>query len=269
MIRLAIAGVGGRMGREVLAAAIADERFAVVGGTVRSGSVLPVVAAGLRLADDPRAIVPDADVVVDFSTPASSLAHAAVCAEYGVPLVCGTTGFDAAQERQLRAHGDRIPLVHARNTSAGIAALLTLLPTLAELMGGSDVEIVETHHRHKADAPSGTALALAEAVGGGPLVHGRHGRTPRRRGEIGIHAVRGGGNPGEHVVLFVGEGEEIRISHRVFGRRAYADGALRAAAALIGRPPGVYDPTDLWGGQAAAPANGAAPDLSERELAGA
>lgn len=256
MLRLVIAGVGGRMGREVAAAAAADPAFAVVGGTVRPGSaaaeqawevVTGMPLAGARIVADPRAIVPEADVVVDFSTPAATLAHAEVCAGAGVPLVSGTTGFDFAQTARLRTCGERTALFLARNMSAGIGALLALLPTLAEALAGYDVEIVETHHRHKQDAPSGTALMLAEAIAGGaaPLVHGREGMAPRRAGEIGVHAIRAGGNPGEHVVVFACEGEEVRVGHRAFGRRAYAEGALRAARWLVGQPPGVYGPADL------------------------
>jgi len=249
-IRLAIAGIAGRVGREVLAAATADPAFAVVGGTIRPGAPPPPdPPRSLRVVADPRAIVPDADVVVDFSTPESSLAHAAVCAEQGVPLVCGTTGFTPEQTDRLRACGEQTPFYLARNMSAGVGALLALLPALAEALAGYDVEIVETHHRHKIDAPSGTALALAEAIAGDrprrPLVHGRRGTALRTAGEIGIHAVRGGGNPGEHVVAVAAEGEEVRVAHRAFGRRAYAEGALRAATWLVGRGPGVYGPADL------------------------
>jgi 4-hydroxy-tetrahydrodipicolinate reductase len=280
--RIAIAGVAGRMGRDVAAAAAEDAAWEIAGGTVRPGgahdgatfeAAAGIAVSNARLATDPRAIVPDSAVVIDFTTPAAALAHAAVCAEYGVPFVTGTTGFSPEQDAALRALSRRIPVYAARNMSAGIAALLALLPALADALKGYDVEIVETHHRRKLDAPSGTALALAEAIAGGreaSRVHGRHGIAPRQTGEIGIHAVRGGGNPGEHAIVLSADGEEVRIMHRAFSRRAYAEGALRAAQWLTHQSPGWYGPLDP--GRIAAPAGDAARPAylvgSERELAG-
>ncbi len=283
-IRLVIAGLGGRMGREVAAAAAGDPRFEIVGGTVRAGSALDgapfaavagIDAPGARVATDPRALVPDAHAVIDFSTPAAALEHAAVCADYRVPLATGVTGFSSDEMAALHGFAASAPILHARNMSPGVAALLALLPALAEALAGYDVEIVETHHRHKQDAPSGTALALAEAAAGdAPRVLGRGGIAPRTPGEIGIHAVRAGGNPGEHAVVFAAEGEEVRICHRAFTRRAYADGALSAAARLVGRAPGFYGLADLGRRPAAFPegdlANGRArAPITECELAGA
>jgi 4-hydroxy-tetrahydrodipicolinate reductase len=198
-------------------------------------------------------------VVIDVSAPAGTLAHARICADYGVPLVSGVTGLSAAEMAELRRLAARIPMLHARNLSPGMAALLALLPALAAALAGYDLEIVETHHRHKRDAPSGTALALAEAAAGGaPVVLGRGGIAPRADGEIGIHAVRGGGNPGEHAVIFAADGEEVRVCHRAFSRRAYADGALRAAAWIVGQPAGWYGMVDLSRG-APAPTPTSAP----------
>lgn len=282
-IRLVVAGVGGRMGREVVAAAAGDGRFAIVGGVVRPGSphegapfamVTGVDVAGARIAADPRRLVPDADVVVDFSAAAGTLALAEMCAAYRVPLASGVTGFAPEEMAALRALAARTPILHARNMSPGVAAMLALLPALAEALAGYDVEIVETHHRHKQDAPSGTALALAEAAAGdAPRSFGRSGIAPRVSGEVGIHAVRTGGNPGEHTVVFAAHGEEVRVCHRAFSRRAYADGALSAAARLVGRAPGMYALADL--AQRFAPSSDAdtvgrarAP-ITERELAGA
>jgi 4-hydroxy-tetrahydrodipicolinate reductase len=158
------------------------------------------------------------------------------------------------QLARLDAAAARVPVFHARNMSAGIDAILRALPALLAALPGYDVEIIETHHRHKRDAPSGTALAIAEAVARAIGSHlpdaatfGREGMASRRPGEIGVHAVRGGGNPGEHAVIVAGDGEEIRLSHRSFGRRAYADGALRAARFVAGRPPGRYGMADLTG----------------------
>ena len=153
-------------------------------------------------------------------------------------------------ERLVRA-AERIPVFVARNLSVGIAALVRVLPDLVAALDGFDIEIVETHHRHKVDAPSGTALALLEAIRSAQIhadpltVHGRSGHAPRQPEEVGIHAVRAGGNPGEHSVILADAGEEIRISHRAFSRRPYALGALRAARWLVGRPPGLYGMADL------------------------
>lgn len=284
MTHITIAGVAGRMGREVAAAAADDPAITVTGGTVRPGSAQEgatfreaagIDLPGARLASDPRAIVPDSMAVVDFTTPAGALAHARVCAEYGIPFVTGTTGFTADEQADLRALSRAIPIYWARNMSAGIAALLALLPALADALRGYDVEIVETHHRRKLDAPSGTALALAEAIaealpGDSPRVHGRSGIAPRQPGEIGIHAVRGGGNPGEHSIIFSADGEEVRIQHRAFSRRAYAEGSLRAAGWLVGQHPGFYGPADLGRSAGDAPIQLARYLVgSERELAGA
>jgi 4-hydroxy-tetrahydrodipicolinate reductase len=200
------------------------------------------------------ALLAGTDAVIDFSTPAGTTAAAAACVEAGIPFISGTTGLSAADLDVLQEATRRIPVFYARNMSLGIATLLSLLPAIAATLEGFDIEIVETHHRHKADAPSGTALALAEAVAGGldkPLnqlaTYGRQGIAPRRAGEIGIHAVRAGGNPGEHQVIFASEGEEVRLSHRSFSRRAYALGALRAARFVVGRDPGFYSLDDLLG----------------------
>jgi 4-hydroxy-tetrahydrodipicolinate reductase len=154
----------------------------------------------------------------------------------------------------LRAVAERIAVFHAANMSPGLNAALAVLPTLVRALEGYDVEIVETHHRQKVDAPSGTALMLArvvaEAGGGdvdGRLRHGREGWRRRDADEIGMHAIRSGGNPGEHVVILAGEGEELRLSHRAFSRVSYAEGALRAARLIVGQPPGWYDPATLPG----------------------
>jgi 4-hydroxy-tetrahydrodipicolinate reductase len=171
-----------------------------------------------------------------------------------VPLVSGTTGLDVAQIATVRAAAERVAVFHAANMSPGVNAALAVLPTLVRALGDYDVEIVEAHHRHKADAPSGTALALARAVAGlsgealdGRLRHGREGTSLRDASEIGIHAIRAGGNPGEHTVILASEGEEVRLSHRAFSRASYAAGSLRAARLIVGQPPGWYDPATLPG----------------------
>lgn len=259
-IQIVVAGAAGRMGREVAAAAAELPDVNVRGGLLRPGSAagngwrdipgLPIKGAVLE--GDPRPLLAGAGALIDFSTPAGAVGYAQACATVGLPFVSGTTGLSAADLDVLRLAARQIPVFYARNMSLGIAALLAALPAIAIALDGFDVEIVETHHRHKVDAPSGTALAIAEAVAGDelrspgrPLCFGRQGTAPREAGEIGLHAVRAGGNPGEHQVIFVNDGEEVRLSHRSFSRRAYALGALRAAAFVANQPPGWYEPRDF------------------------
>jgi 4-hydroxy-tetrahydrodipicolinate reductase len=252
-VRLVVAGVGGRMGREIVAAAAGDPAVAVVGGTVRAGSsfVLP----GVRLSASPAELLPGADVLVDFTTPASTMAHARAAVEVGRPAVVGTTGLSEAEVEELRALSQRVAILYGRNMSVGVNALLRLLPDLVRALDGYDVEITEAHHRHKKDAPSGTALALGEVIAGAMrvklsdvAVYGREGIQPRRHGEVGIHALRGGGNAGEHTVLLADEGEQIQVVHRAYSRRTFALGAVRAAKWVVGRPPGLYGMADVLAG---------------------
>jgi 4-hydroxy-tetrahydrodipicolinate reductase len=260
-IRIIVAGAAGRMGREIISAAGEEPDLTIVGGLLRPGalattgewqSVAGLPVPGAVLDGDASTLLAGIDAVIDFTTPSGATAAAAACVEAGVPLVSGTTGLTAADQESLRQATRWIPVFYARNMSLGIATLLSLLPAIAATLEGFDVEIVETHHHHKADAPSGTALALAEAIAGGRdgsldqlASYGRRGIAPRHPGEIGIHAVRAGGNPGEHQVIIASEGEEIRLSHRSFSRRAYAQGALRAARFIVGRDPGFYGLDDV------------------------
>ncbi|MDQ3696088.1 MAG: 4-hydroxy-tetrahydrodipicolinate reductase [Chloroflexota bacterium] len=248
------------MGREIVSAAAQMPDVTIVGGLIRPGGANDDVrrheTAGTAvrtatLADD-RSLLAAADVLIDFTTPAGTSAYARACTETGIAFVTGTTGLAASHLDELQAAAVKVSVFYARNMSLGIAALLAVLPTIAAALPGFDIEIVETHHRHKADAPSGTALALAEAIAGALGIDvedrarfGRHGIARRHRGEIGIHAVRGGGNPGEHQIIFASDGEEIRLSHRSFSRRAYAEGALRAASFVAGRAPNLYGVRDL------------------------
>jgi len=242
------------MGREIAALAISDPRIMLIGGLSRHVRTAESGLDGVRLFADVATLLSEIDVLVDFSAPEGTVGHAAACAAAGVPLVCGTTGLDDARMVSLRAAAARIPVFHAANMSPGLNAALAVLPTLVRALAGYDVEIVETHHRYKADAPSGTALALARAVaeaGGGVVEdrvrHGREGRRRRDAAEIGVHAIRAGGNPGEHGVILASEGEELRLSHRAFSRACYAEGAIRAARLIVGQPPGWYDPATLPG----------------------
>jgi 4-hydroxy-tetrahydrodipicolinate reductase len=224
------------MGREIGALVATDEALTIVGGVGRD-----------TLADLP-AIVAAADVLMDFSSPTATPAVTAVARTARIPLVIGTTGLDPAVIGGLRGLAETVPVWYARNMSAGVSLLQRILPEVTRALAGFDIEVLEAHHRHKVDAPSGTALMLAEAILAGlatnpsSFVHGREGVAPRDAGEIGFHAIRGGGNPGEHTVLFASDQEEVRISHRAFSRQVFAAGAIRAARAIHDAAPGWYGP---------------------------
>jgi 4-hydroxy-tetrahydrodipicolinate reductase len=251
-VRIGIAGIQGRMGREIAALAAKDPALDLIGGLCRTPE--DGFGHGYLLVTEAESLLPEIDVLIDFSSPAGTALLAAQMAATGTPLVTGTTGLDAEQAAALRAATDRIAVFQAANMSPGVNAMLAVLPTLVRALNGYDLEIVETHHRHKVDAPSGTALALGQAIAeasGAPLAErarlGREGHSPRQAGEIGILAVRAGGNPGEHEVILAGDGEEVRLSHRAFSRAAYAEGALRAARLIAGQPAGWYEPATLPG----------------------
>ena len=253
-VSIGIAGIRGRMGREIAALAANDSRVEVVGGLSRRVRDGEPGSIGIPLFEDVSDLLTVIDVLIDFSAPVASVVHADACASLGVPLVCGTTGLDVDQKASLRAAAERVAVFHAANMSPGVNAAIAVLPTIVRALQGYDVEIIESHHRHKADAPSGTALAMARAVAeasGGNLEgrarYGREGASLRVSEEIGIHAIRGGGNPGEHTVILAGDGEEIRLSHRAFSRASYADGALRAARLIVEQPPGWFEPATLPG----------------------
>jgi 4-hydroxy-tetrahydrodipicolinate reductase len=251
--RIGIAGIQGRMGGEIAALAVADPDFQLVGGISREAQA-EGGPHGVQIVADAAELLPHIDVLIDFSAPEATVAHARACAAAGVPLVSGTTGLEADQVEALRAAAEQTAIFHAANMSPGVNAALAVLPTLVRALPDYDLEIVESHHRQKVDAPSGTALLLARVAAdaqGIPLAgrerYGRHGSSRRLPQEIGIHAVRGGGNPGEHTVILTGPGEEIRLSVRAFDRSAYAQGALQAARSIVGQPPGWYEPTTLPG----------------------
>jgi 4-hydroxy-tetrahydrodipicolinate reductase len=193
------------------------------------------------------------DVMIDFSLPAGTLALAKVCAERGIPLVVGTTGFEPEQRRELEREAGRIPLLIASNFSKAVNLLMRLAGEAARALGdAADIEIVERHHHFKKDAPSGTALRLAEivgqAIGSDRFAHGRQGVVGERpRGEIGLHALRTGDNPGEHTVVFGLMGECLELSHRALNRDGFARGAIDAAKFLAGKPPRLYTMSDLLG----------------------
>ena len=256
-LKIAIIGAGGRMGREVAIAALRDPGFQIVGAVDAAGSLCigqdvgslcGQGQTGILVADSAEPAARAATVLIEFSSPAASVEHAELAARLGKAAVIGTTGFTADQLELLRLAAESTPILLAPNMSVGICLLLKVLPLVAQALGDSyDVEIVETHHRHKKDAPSGTALALGQAIAAAlsrdwseAAVYGRRGVAPRQPGEIGLHALRGGGSVGEHLVLFANDGEEIAITHRALSRQTFALGALRAARYVAGRAPGLY-----------------------------
>jgi 4-hydroxy-tetrahydrodipicolinate reductase len=205
---------------------------------------------------DADAALAGADLLIDFTRPEGTLAHVRACRQHRKGMVIGTTGFSAAQKKQIDEAARAIPIVMAANFAVGVNALYKLAETAARILGeGYDVEIIEAHHRQKVDAPSGTALKLGEVVAmalNRKLTevqrHGRHGEPGARpAAEIGFHAVRGGDIVGEHTVLFAGSGERLELTVRSQSRATYASGALRAARWLRGREPGLYDMYDVLG----------------------
>lgn len=265
MVRVAIAGCAGRMGRTNLAEALDDPQIELVGGCERSGHSaigrdLGTLAGrepiGIACTEDFADLARRAEVVVEFSHPEATLAHAAVCAEAGCAHVIGTTGLDRAAEARLRELAGRIPILWAPNMSQGVNLLLALVERVAAALdAGFDIEIVEMHHRHKIDAPSGTALAFGRAAARGrgielerAAVFDRHGQTGERpEGAIGFAVLRGGDVVGDHTVVFAGPGERIELTHRASDRRIYARGAMRAARWIAGRPPGFYGMAEVLG----------------------
>jgi 4-hydroxy-tetrahydrodipicolinate reductase len=213
-------------------------------------------STGIRVTADLRQGLAGADVLIDFTRPEGTLAHLALCRDIGVKPVVGTTGFTPAQKAELAGFAKDLPIVFAPNMSVGLNVMLRLLEQAALLLGdGYDVEVLEAHHRHKVDAPSGTALAmgevLARALGRNLADDGvftRHGHTGERKsGSIGFATLRGGDVIGDHTVMFLGTGERIEISHRSSSRANYVAGSLRAARFLAGRAPGLYGMDDVLG----------------------
>jgi 4-hydroxy-tetrahydrodipicolinate reductase len=246
MIHLVLVGAAGRMGAAV-EQAVADTPGFVIKARVDRAARQPAGATGWTA--DAAGVLGAGDVAVEFSDPAACAALATLCAERGAGLVSGTTGLDPAQDQAVRAAARRVAVVRGANFSLGVAALRRALrAALAALPPGWDVEIVERHHRLKADSPSGTALALAADVvarrggeGSAPCFGRGPGRTgPRPAGEIGMHSVRGGTWVGDHTVLLAGEGEWLELRHIAQDRLAFAHGALAAARFVAGAGPGLY-----------------------------
>ena len=263
MLGIVVTGAAGRMGAQIvrLLAGEADlrlhaavERAGGPGGD--SGLAAGLPANGLPVTHDLAAALPGADVVVDFTHHEASARHAEICAERGVAVVIGSTGFTPQARARVEAAARRVPVVLSPNMSVGVNVLFELVRRAAATLGDAfDVEIVELHHKRKKDAPSGTAEKLAEvaarALGREPaevVAYARHGMVGERPArEIGVQALRGGDVVGEHTVLFCGEGERLELVHRAMSREQFARGALRAARWVAGRPAGLYDMADVLG----------------------
>jgi 4-hydroxy-tetrahydrodipicolinate reductase len=256
-MKVAIAGAAGRMGQALIEAVRADRDLQLAAALEAQGNpALGRDAGGVSISSDLGAALRAADVLIDFTRPEATLSHVRACREQGKRMVIGTTGFSAAQKKEIEEAAAAIPIVMAANFAVGVNALYKLAESAARILGeGYDVEIIEAHHRQKVDAPSGTALhlgrILAQALGrdlAGSAVHGRHGEPGARpAGEIGFHAVRGGDIVGEHTVLFAGIGERIELTVRSQSRLTYASGALRAGKWLGKKPAGLYDMYDVLG----------------------
>ncbi|RQS70840.1 4-hydroxy-tetrahydrodipicolinate reductase [Burkholderia sp. Bp8963] len=263
-MKIAIAGASGRMGRMLIEAVLNDSDAQLVGALDRAGS--PYLGqdagaflgkeTGVKLTDDLDAVFAQADYLIDFTRPEGTIAHVEAALRHDVKLVIGTTGFTEEQKATLRAAAEKIGIVFSANMSVGVNVTLKLLEFAAKHFShGYDIEIIEAHHRHKVDAPSGTALMMGEAVAGALgrslddcAVYGRHGVTGERDpSTIGFSAIRGGDIVGDHTVLFAGIGERIEITHKSSSRVSYAQGALRAVRFLSAHGAGLFEMQDVLG----------------------
>jgi len=263
-LRIAIAGASGRMGRTLIEAlAQADDAVLAAALDVpgspflgKDAGELVGAGCGVRVADDIEAALGRADCLIDFTRPEGTLQHLEACRRHGVHMVIGTTGFAAEGKQAIQSAARQIPIVFAPNMAVGVNLVFRLLDVAARaLSDGYDVEVIEAHHRHKVDAPSGTALRMGEVVAAALgrnlsecAVYGREGHTGERpAAQIGFATVRGGDIVGDHTVLFAGTGERVEISHKAASRMPYAMGALRAARYMRNRTSGLYDMQDVLG----------------------
>ena len=263
-MKLVIAGAGGRMGRTLIEMALASADLELAAAVEAPGS--PVIgkdagelvgrSCGVKIASTFAGAVAKGDCLIDFTRPEGTLAYLEQCLKNGVRMVIGTTGFSAQQDERIAVAAAKIAIVKAPNMSAGVNVAFKLVETAARTLGDAyDVEILEAHHRHKIDAPSGTALKFGDVIArvldrdlARTAVHGRKGQVGERApGAIGFHSVRGGDIVGEHTVMFIGEGERVEITVRSGSRATYALGALRAARFLENKERGLYDMQDVLG----------------------
>lgn len=263
-LRIAVAGASGRMGHMLVEAVLESPDAQLVGALDLASS--PAIGrdaaeflgrtTGVAVASEAERALEHAQVIIDFTRPEGTLELIDHCTRRGVAMVIGTTGFDAAGRQAIADATKRIPIVFAPNMSVGVNVTLKLLEVAAGLLSeGYDIEITEAHHRHKVDAPSGTALRMGEVIAAAQGVTldevatwARHGVTGERaQGKIGFSVIRGGDIVGDHTVLFAGVGERIEITHRSASRATYAQGSMRACRFLAGRAPGLYDMQDVLG----------------------
>ena len=260
--KLIISGAAGRMGKRILSLAIDDSQFDIIAAIEKtshpdSGKDAGLLAGASAINVNIDSTFPDtADVLIDFSQPAAADLAIDYCAKNNVALVMGTTGLNDAQKQKLDAAAKKIPLIYGTNMSVGMNVLFSLVGKTASMLGGDyDIEIIEQHHRFKKDAPSGSALTLAENIAGATdrkfpdcLTHGREGKEAlRKKGNIGMHAIRAGDITGEHSVIFSTLGETVTLNHTAHNRDGFARGALRAAKWLVGKAPGQYSMPDVLG----------------------
>lgn len=261
-MRIAVAGATGRMGQMLIEATLAAPDLQLVAALDRPGS--PGLgrdagefmgrATGVAITAELSALSAT-DVLIDFTRPEATLAHLQACSAHGVKMVIGTTGFDTAGRAAIAAAAERVAIVFAPNMSVGVNAAFKLIEQAARILAGYDVEVLEMHHRHKVDAPSGTALKMGEVIAAAQgvkledvAVWERHGHTGERKaGSIGFATLRGGDVVGDHTVIFAAPGERIEISHKSSSRLGYALGSLRAARFLASRTTGLYDMADVLG----------------------
>ena len=264
-MRVAVAGASGKMGGRLVHLIKESGDFELMGGLERHGhlaigqdlgEVVGLGTLGVPLIDDLKALAPKIDLLFEFTAPEASLEHLRIMADHGKPMVLGTTGFTSAQLAEIRGLAQRLPLFMAPNMSQGINVMYKLLAEAAKLLGADfDVEIIEAHHRYKVDAPSGTAVRMAEILAqtlkrdlGQVGVYGRKGIIGQRKDdEIAIMSLRAGDLTGDHTVMFGGVGERLEIIHRTQSRDAFGRGALRAARWIVHQKPGLYDMQDLLG----------------------
>jgi len=265
MLRIAVAGITGRMGKVIMEAISKTEEVSLGAASVRqdspaigkdAGSLCGLPSQGVLAAVDLGQCVDNFDVLIDFTSPAATLQHIEFCRPAGKAMVIGTTGFTDEQKTAIEAASQDIPIVFAPNMSVGVNLCLKLLEKAAKVIGeNTDIEIIEAHHRHKKDAPSGTALKMGEVVANAlgrdleeVAVYGRQGNIGERDGKtIGFETIRAGDIVGDHTVMFAGEGERIEITHKSNSRMTYATGSVRAAQWLQGKDNGLYDMKDVLG----------------------
>jgi 4-hydroxy-tetrahydrodipicolinate reductase len=264
-VRVGIAGAAGRMGRSLIAAcqecpgvslAAALERAESPHLGADAGELAGLSALGIPVESGLAAVCDRIDVLVDFTRPESTLSHLSICRDAGIRMVIGTTGFDAEQRRVIDAASRALAVVLAPNMSVGVNVVLKLLELTARTLGNAvDIEIIEAHHRHKLDAPSGTALRMGEVIAkaldrdlASCAVYGRQGLVGERdQATIGFATIRAGDIVGEHTVMFADEGERVEISHKASSRQTFAKGALRAAEWVMGQESGLFDMQDVLG----------------------